>query len=139
MEVARVGWTYKRLLTVLEIVPSCLQGDVVPNIYRHCGERLMIVVLERPKGLQTVELGSFPANTDNAVPHLRGDSVPWLKHQRRHAIVSAAGIGTIGEERIVAIVVTIRNTTPSPRDNRKSSIRVLEADECILLIVVVVV
>ena len=80
MEVAWVGGTYKRFFTVLVVVPSGFKCNIMANVDGQCGEWLVVVVLERSEGLQTVELRSLTPNTCNAVTQLSGDPMERSKH-----------------------------------------------------------
>jgi len=61
VEVAGIGGTHKRLLSILVLVPSCLPRKVVSDIDGEVCQRLLIVVLKRSEGLQNV-VNSRPLN-----------------------------------------------------------------------------
>jgi hypothetical protein len=95
MKVARSGGSYKGLFVILVVVPTCLRGQVVSEVVREIGQRLLIVVPERSRWLQTVELRCLPVCARNAVAELGRKPRNWFEPHRRQTVMSAVRIESI--------------------------------------------
>src|SRR5215469_2439356 len=140
MEIAWIGRSDKRFLAVLVIVPCGLRGQIVPDVNRKAGDGLVVVVLERAEGLQTVELGSLPTYTRDAVSDLGRYPSKRFQQYRAHAVVSLIRVDAIGEEIVfVRLGVAVRVATARIRHNGKRSIGIVKTNERVLLVIAVIV
>ena len=91
----------------------------------------MVVVCERTKRLQNVELGRFSINTRDAVSNFRGDTFNRLEHHRSHTVVRVVQIVGVRQERVTR-VIRASGRFRDDRQDHPSRRRVVEADKRVL-------
>src|SRR5258708_31119843 len=107
VEITRKGRPDERRLSVLIIVPSGLGGKVISNVHSDVGHRLVIVIPERPQGLQDIELRGLPTDTGHAVSQLCSPLRDRLERNCGHAIVRVVVVPPIDQQWIIAVIETV--------------------------------
>lgn len=139
MEIAVVGGTDKRFLAVLVVVPTTLGSYVVAEINGEARQRLMVVVLQGTKRLEAVELRDGTSDAVDGVAQLRGYAFQRAEQDGAHRVVNVVLVVAEGEQRIAGVVVSVGSAGTGSSDHRQRSVGIVEADECVLLEIVVVV
>ena len=109
------------------------------QIHTQIGYRLAVLILQRAERLKNVELRNRAVNAGDAVAQIGRQSFCGNKPDRGHSEMSVVGVVRIGEQRIGRVIRCTRTGTAYEWKANPNWRRVIEADQCILDHIVVVV